>query len=114
MDSNNVWKANKDTPLLCIQVRDGSTIGVQSVYPMELLAIVGAPQLAARIKISVDEIVTEGLGCCQITIMKRRHPQLTNKYIAHMGLLQHYLKAFEGTLKWTPADSEKMNSMSVN
>ena len=27
----NDWKANKDTPLLCIYINDGSAIGAQSV-----------------------------------------------------------------------------------
>ena len=28
--------------------------------------------------------------------------------------LQHYLKDFKGTIRWTPADPEKRNTMSAN
>ena len=76
---------------MCIYITGGSTIGAQSVYHMELLAIVGALQLAANIKISLDAIVTDALGCCQITNRWRRHLHLTNNYIGLMGpLQQHY------------------------
>ena len=57
-------------------------------------------QLAANREMSLDEIVTDALGCYQIA-NRRRHPQLTNNYIALMGPLQHYLKGFEGTIRWT-------------
>ena len=53
--------------LLCIHIKDGSTPGTQSVYPMELLAIVVALQLAASIhSITAKEIITDSLECCQI------------------------------------------------
>ena len=48
-NSNNDWNANKDTPLQCIHITDGSTIGAQSVYSMELLATLAALQLADNI-----------------------------------------------------------------
>ena len=74
--------------LLCRLINDGSAIRAQSVYPMELLAIVvAALQLAADIKISVDEIVTDALGCCQIANRRKRHSQLTSNYITLLG---HY------------------------
>ena len=41
-------------------------IGVQSVFPMELMAIVAALQLADPIQITANEIVTDSLACCQI------------------------------------------------
>ena len=82
---------------MCIHINDGSAIGAESVYPMELLAIVAAPQLLANIKVSVDEKVTGALGCCQITNRRKKLPQLTNSHISLMGPLQHYLKEFEGT-----------------
>ena len=82
---------------------------------MELMAIVAALQLAAHIKTpTTKEIVTDSLGCCQIANRRKQHPQLTNNYIALMSPLQHYLKDFNGTLRWTPAHPEKRNSMSVN
>ena len=42
------------------------------------------------------------------------HPQLTNNYIALINPLQHFLKEFKGTLRWTPAHPEKRNSMLAN
>ena len=42
------------------------------------------------------------------------HTQLTNNYIALMNPLQHYLKVFEGKIRWTPARLESRNSMSAN
>ena len=70
--------------------------------------------VADNIKISMDEIVTYALGCCQIASRRRRYPQLTKNYIALMGPLQYYLKEFEGTLRWTPDHPEKRNSMTAN
>ena len=64
---------------------------------MELLAIVAVLQLAANIKISVNEILTDALGCCQIANRRKKHPQLNNNYIVIIGPLQHYLIDFEGT-----------------
>ena len=81
---------------------------------MGLMAIVAALQLAPLIQITTNEIVTYSQGCCQTANRRRKHPQLTNSYMAFMNLLQHYFKHFEGTLRWTPAHPEKRNSMSAN
>ena len=98
------------SPLLCIHIKDGSSIGAQSVYPMELIAIVAAVQLAAHVQTpTTEEIVTDSLGCCQIANRRKQHPQLTNDYIALMNPLQHYLKDFKGKIKRTPAQPEKRN-----
>ena len=40
------------SPLQCIHIKDGSTIGSQSVYPTKLMAIVAALQLAGHIRIT--------------------------------------------------------------
>ena len=53
-------------PLLCVLIKYGSAFETPSVYPMELLAIVAALQLAVNINITTNEIVTDSLGCCQI------------------------------------------------
>ena len=80
------WRDNKHSPLLCIHIKDGSEIGAQSVYPMELMAIVAALQLATHLQSpTIEEIVTDSLGCCQIANRRKRHPQLTNNYI--LGVL---------------------------
>ena len=40
------WRDKQHSLLLCIHIKDGSTIGAQSVYPMELMAIVADNQIA--------------------------------------------------------------------
>ena len=82
---------------------------------MEMLATVAALQLAAHIQTPITKVIaTDSLGCCQIANKRKRHPQLTNNYIALMIQLQHYLKDFNDTLRWTPAHLEKWDSMSAN
>ena len=56
----------------------------------------------------------DSLGCCQIANRRKRQPQLTNNYIALMNPLQHHLRDFKDTLRWTPAHPENRNSMSAN
>ena len=93
----------------------GSAIRAQSVYPVELMAIVTALQLAAHIQTpTTQEIVTDSLRCCQIAYRRNHHPQLNNYYIAQMNPLLHYLKDFKDKIRWTPAHPEKRNSISVN
>ena len=73
------------------------------------------PPIATHIQTpTTKEIATGSLGCCQIANRSKRHPQLNNNYITLMNPLQHYLKAFKGKLRWTPANPEKRNSMSAN
>ena len=92
------------SPLFCIHINDGSSIGAQSIYPMKLLAIMAALQLASHIQTpTTEEIVTDLLGCCQIANSRKRRPQFTNNYIALMNPLHHYVNVFKGTLRWTPA-----------
>ena len=43
------WRDKHRSPLLYIPIKDDSAIGGQSVYPMGLLAIVAALQIAAHI-----------------------------------------------------------------
>ena len=52
------------------------------MYPVQLMAIVAALQLATHIQIPTTEIVTDSKGCCQIASRKQRHHQLTNNYRA--------------------------------
>ena len=74
-----------------------------------------ALQIAAHNKTPTSkEIVADSLGCCQIANKRKQHPQLNNNYIALMTPLQHYLKDFKGTLRWTPAHPEKRNAISAN
>ena len=42
------WRDKQHSPLLCIHIKDGSSIGMQSVYPMELMAIVAALQHTSK------------------------------------------------------------------
>ena len=118
------WKANngqwqrkdsqKSNPLLCIHINDGSTKGAPSVYPIELLVIMEAQQLANNIGMPIEEIVTDALGCFQIANMNKKRPQLTNNYFDVRRPLQHYLKEFAGSLRWTLAHPEKRNLMPAN
>ena len=95
--------------------KNGSAIGALSVYPMELLAMVAALQLAAHIQSPITkEIVTDSLGRCQIANRRKKYLQLTNNYVALMNPLQHYLKLFKGTIRGTPAHPEKRSSMAAN
>ena len=49
------------------------------MYPMALMAIVAALHLAAHVLTpTIEEIVTDSLGCCQIANRRKRHSQLTN------------------------------------
>ena len=59
--SSDGW-TNKDTALLCINIKDGSTIEAQSVYPRDFLVIVAVRQLASNINKLTGEIVTDALG----------------------------------------------------
>ena len=43
-------------------MKDGSAIGAQSVYPMEVMVIVAALQVAARVNITTKKIVIDSLG----------------------------------------------------
>ena len=72
------------------------TIGTQSICPMELLAAVAAPQLAANI--AKNEIVTDALGWCQIAKKKAKRPQLNNIQTTLMNLPQHYPQE----IRWHP------------
>ena len=83
---------------------------------MEKLVISAVLQLAANnnSSITMKEIVGDSLGCCQKAYMRKKHPQLTNNYIALMNPLQYPLKEFGGKLCWKPAHPEKRNSMSAN
>ena len=108
------WRDKQDSPLLCIHVKDGSSIGAQSVYPVKLIAIVAALQLAANVQTpTTEEIVTDSMGNCQIANRRKQQPQLTNNYIALISPLQH-LTDYKGKIRWTPAHPEKRNSMSAN
>ena len=91
----------KHSPLKCIHIRGGGSIDAQSVYPMELMAVVAALRLADYVQIITKEIVTDSLGCCQIDDRRTRkkHPQLTNNFIALMNQQQHYIKSFEGSIR---------------
>ena len=54
------WRDKQHSPLVCIHINAGSSIGAQSVYPMELMVIVPTLQLAAHIQApTTKEIVTE-------------------------------------------------------
>ena len=75
---------------------------MQSVYPVELMAIVA--YLADH----------DSLECCQIANRRKQHPQLTNNYIALTKHLQHYPKHFKSTITWIPAQPEKMKSISAD
>ena len=81
-------------------MKDGSAIGTQSVHPMELMAIVAVLQLAAHLQApEIKEIVTDSMGCYQITNRRMQHLQSTNNYTSLLNPLQHHLKDFKGTVR---------------
>ena len=71
----NNWKTIKDTPLLCIHIKDGSKITAQLVYL--LLAIVAVLQRTDNIPVPINKIVTDALGYCHIENRIWSYPQLT-------------------------------------
>ena len=42
------WRKDRYMTLMCIEIKDRSAIGTQSLYPMKLMAIVAALQLGAN------------------------------------------------------------------
>ena len=75
---------------------------------MERMAIVAALQQATHLQsLTIEEIVIDSLGCCQIANRRKRQSQLTNNYIALKGPLQHYINDYKGKIRWTPAHPEK-------
>ena len=83
---SEVWRDKQLSPLLSIHIKDFSTIGAQSMHPMELMAIVAALQLAARVQTPTTKvIVIDSLGYCQIANRRQKHPHLTNNYVALMN-----------------------------
>ena len=77
------------------------------MYPMELIAIVAARQLAARIQTPTSkEIITDSQ---QEVAALTAHKQLHCTYETTTTF-----ESFEGAIRWTPAHPEKRCSISTN
>ena len=105
------WEGERGQRLTTVYITDGNAIGAQSVYPMELLAMLASLQLARHLKNTqgspVLEIVTDALGACNLANKLQGDPQSTPSYTPLIQPLTSLMQDFEGTLRWTKAHAEK-------
>ena len=102
-----------------VHITGGNEIGAESVYPMELLAILATLQLSEHVKdehetSKIKEIVTDALGACKIANKLQLDPHMQATYTPLFYPLTHMMRTFEGTLRWTTAHAELRNSLTEN
>ena len=71
--------------MTAVHCTDGNAIGVTSVYPMDLLALTAAIQLANHIHIPITDIVTNAKGVCVMANKLAMDQQAAPTYTSIFG-----------------------------
>ena len=89
-----------------MQITDGNAIGATSVYPMEVLVLTAAIQLANHILTPITDIVTDAKGVCVMANKLAMDHQATLTYTSILGPLAAMVKHYQGAIRWTKAHAE--------
>ena len=103
--TNDTWRTTQR--VTAVHITDGNAIGATSVYPMELLALTAAIQLAIHIHTPITDIVTDAKGVCMMANKLAMDQQATPTYTSIFGPLAAMVKNYQGAIRWTKAHAER-------